>query len=204
MRSDSQIIELLKAGRREGMVTLFDRYYKPLVLFADGFLHDLSGAEDVVQEQFVKLWEERLYERIHEKALSTFLFTMVKNSCTNQLIRRGIKTELLDLPHYQIAQEEAREFDPVVMTTIRKALDCLPEKTRNVVECVMLGGRMYKEAADELGVSVNTVKTLLKAGIKELRVLLKDQRGILLLFVIRFTKVSTRLSHFTSSGKRLS
>ena len=186
------------------MVTLFDRYYKPLVLFADGFLHDLSGAEDVVQEQFVKLWEERLYERIHDKALSTFLFTMVKNSCTNQLIRRGIKTELLDLPHYQIAQEEAREFDPVVMTTIRKALDCLPEKTRNVVECVMLGGRMYKEAADELGVSVNTVKTLLKAGIKELRVLLKDQRGILLLFVIRFTKVSSRLSHFTSSGKRLS
>lgn len=67
MVSDRQIIELLKAGKREGMSALFERYYKPLVLFADGMLHDLSAAEDVVQEQLVKLWEEALYERIHER-----------------------------------------------------------------------------------------------------------------------------------------
>ena len=51
MVNDGQIIELLKAGKREGMNVLFERYYKPLVLFADGMLHDLSAAEDVVQEQ---------------------------------------------------------------------------------------------------------------------------------------------------------
>ncbi|WP_240388169.1 RNA polymerase sigma factor [Butyricimonas synergistica] len=192
MVNDGQIIELLKAGKREGMNVLFERYYKPLVLFADGMLHDLSAAEDVVQEQLVKLWEEALYERIHERALSTFLFTMVKNSCTNQLLRRGIKTELLALPHYQIAQEEAQELDPEVVHMVRKALDSLPEKTRGVVECVMLRGRMYKEAAEELGVSLNTVKTLLKIGLKELRVLLKEQRGMIFLFISRFSKILSR------------
>ncbi|MCB6971581.1 MULTISPECIES: RNA polymerase sigma factor [Butyricimonas] len=192
MVSDRQIIELLKAGKREGMGVLFDRYYKPLVVFADGLLHDLSAAEDVVQEQLVKLWEEALYERIHERALSTFLFTMVKNTCTNQLLRRGIKTELLALPHYQIAQEEAHELDPEVIRVVRKALDTLPEKTRGVVECVMLRGRMYKEAAEELGVSVNTVKTLLKVGLKELRILLKEQREMIFLFISRLNKVFSR------------
>ena len=192
MLTDSQIIDLLRAGKRDGMDALFDRYYKPLVVFADGFVHDLFEAEDIVQEQLVKIWEENLYQKIHEKALSTFLFTMVKNNCTNRLIRRGIKTELLDLPHYQIAQEEAQELDPAVVNTIRQALDRLPEKTRKVVECVMLKECMYKEAAEELGVSINTVKTLLKAGIKELRVLLKDQQEIIFLFLARFIKIPPR------------
>ena len=75
---------------------------------------------------------------------------------------------------------------------VRKALDSLPEKTRGVVECVMLRGRMYKEAAEELGVSLNTVKTLLKIGLKELRVLLKEQRGMIFLFISRFSKILSR------------
>ena len=48
--SDAQIIALLQAGKRQGMNALFDRYYKPLVVFADDLLHDLPEAEDTVLE----------------------------------------------------------------------------------------------------------------------------------------------------------
>ena len=101
--SDAQIIALLQAGKRQGMNALFDRYYKPLVVFADDLLHDLPEAEDTVLEQFVKLWEKELYEHIHPNALSTFLFTIVKNACMNQITKKGLPTEQLDLPHYAIA-----------------------------------------------------------------------------------------------------
>ena len=53
--SDAQIIALLQAGKRQGMNALFDRYYKPLVVFADDLLHDLPEAEDTILEQFEKL-----------------------------------------------------------------------------------------------------------------------------------------------------
>lgn len=73
--SDAQIIALLQAGKRQGMNALFDRYYKPLVVFADDLLHDLPEAEDTVLEQFVKLWEKELYEHIPPKLLCQHSFS---------------------------------------------------------------------------------------------------------------------------------
>lgn len=182
--SDAQIIALLQAGKRQGMNALFDRYYKPLVVFADDLLHDLPEAEDTVLEQFVKLWEKELYEHIHPNALSTFLFTIVKNACMNQITKKGLPTEQLDLPHYAIAQEESYLLDETVIETVLAAVRKLPEKTQQVVQSVMCQGLSYQETADELEVSINTVKTLLKAGMRELRSELEEYKKMFLLFML--------------------
>ena len=182
--SDAQIIALLQAGKRQGMNALFDRYYKPLVVFADDLLHDLPEAEDTVLEQFVKLWEKELYEHIHPNALSTFLFTIVKNACMNQITKKGLPTEQLDLPHYAIAQEESYLLDETVIETVLAAVRKLPEKTQQVVQSVMCQGHSYQETADELEVSINTVKTLLKAGMRELRSELEEYKKMFLLFML--------------------
>ena len=182
--SDAQIIALLQAGKRQGMNALFDRYYKPLVVFADDLLHDLPEAEDTVLEQFVKLWEKELYEHIHPNALSTFLFTIVKNACMNQITKKGLPTEQLDLPHYAIAQEESYLLDETVIETVLAAVRKLPEKTQQVVQSVMCQGLSYQETADELEVSINTVKTLLKAGMRELRSELEEYKKMFLFFML--------------------
>ena len=182
--SDAQIIALLQAGKRQGMNALFDRYYKPLVVFADDLHHDLPEAEDTVLEQFVKLWEKELYEHIHPNALSTFLFTIVKNACMNQIAKKGLPTEQLDLPHYAIAQEESYLLDETIIETILAAVRKLPEKTQQVVQSVMCQGLSYQETADELEVSINTVKTLLKAGMRELRSELEEYKKMFLLFML--------------------
>ena len=183
--SDAQIIALLQAGKRQGMNALFDRYYKPLVVFADDLLHDLPEAEDTVLEQFVKLWEKELYEHIHPNALSTFLFTIVKNACMNQIAKKGLPTEQLDLPHYAIAQEESYLLDETIIETILAAVRKLPEKTQQVVQSVMCQGLSYQETADELEVSINTVKTLLKAGMRELRSELEEYKKMFLFFMLK-------------------
>ena len=177
--SDAQIIALLQAGKKQGMNTLFERYYKPLVLFANTLLHDLPEAEDIVLEQFVKIWEKELYH-----ALSTFLFTIVKNACINQIAKQGLFTEQLDLPHYSIAEEESNQLDETAIETVLTAVRKLPEKTQRVVQLVMCQGCTYQETANKLDVSINTVKTLLKAGMKELRSELKGYKKIFLLFML--------------------
>ena len=182
--SDAQIIALLQAGKRQGMNALFDRYYKPLVVFADDLLHDLPEAEDTVLEQFVKLWEKDLYEHIPPNALSTFLFTIVKTACMNQIAKKGLPTEQLDLPHYAIAQEESYLLDETVIETILAAVRKLPEKTQQVVQSVMCQGHSYQETADELEVSINTVKTLLKVGMREFRSELVEYKKMFLLFML--------------------
>ncbi len=180
MVQDSEILNMLDTRKEQGMKALFNRYYKPLVVFAGAYLHDLQEAEDLVQEQLVKLWGKRTFENMTAGSLSTFLFTVVKNACINWIEKRKLTLVSLDMPHYQIAWEEAERMDDRVVHLVNGAMEKLPEKTRQVVVAVMLEGKMYKEAAEELGVSVNTVKTLLKQGMKELRKTFKDKHELLL------------------------
>lgn len=183
---DQKILNALKSGKQDGMNALFDRYYKPLVLFANIYVHDLQESEDLVQDQFVKLWVKHSFDSITSEAFSTFLFTVVKNACLNWIEKKKISIQSIDLPHFKIAQNEAMCLDEDAVKLITSSLFKLPEKTRLVVESVMLKDQMYKEAAEELGVSVNTVKTLLKQGIKELRMMLKDKQD--LIFLTLFTR----------------
>lgn len=182
---DDEILSLLKSGKQGGMDALFERYYKPLVVYANAWLHDLQEAEDLVQDQIVKLWVKHSFDGIVPKALSTFLFTVVKHACSNWLEKKKLPVESLEIPHLQIAQNEAQYIDDVTIELIAGSLLRLPEKTRRVVECVMLKDKMYKEAAEELGISVNTVKTLLKQGIRELRGLLQDKQELIFFLFLR-------------------
>lgn len=138
---DTEILALLQERKEAGMTALFERYYKPLVVFAGSYVRDVQEAEDLVQEQMVKLWEKGVF-----------------------------------------AQEEAERLDEEAVAAIRQALGILPEKTRRVVNGVMLEEKMYKEVAEEL----NTVKTLLRLGIRELRELLKGKEGLFMLLCMRF------------------
>ena len=70
-----------------------------------------------------------------------------------------------------------------LMDSIRRAINELPQKTRIVVIAIIVEGKRYKEAAEELGVSVNTVKTLLQYGLKQLRQQFLDT--LLLLFILK-------------------
>lgn len=112
------------------MDALFERYYRPLVVFAESYLHDLQSAEDLVQEQMVKLWSKQTFAGIVPEALGTFLFTVVKNACINWLEKKRLPVKSLDLLHYQIALEEAERLDDSAVELIRGALEKLPDKSR--------------------------------------------------------------------------
>ena len=80
-KSDRDILDVFVKNRKEGVRMLFDRYYRPLVLYAGSLIDDDTMAEDLVQEFFVRLWEDDYLKHIEEKALSSYLFSSVRNSC---------------------------------------------------------------------------------------------------------------------------
>lgn len=183
--SDNKILELLRKDKQEGLDLLFERFYKPLVVFSDTYVGSIPIAEDIVQEQFIKLWNKKTYKWIVDNALSSYLFTTVKNASINYLEKKDVLSDTVELPHYHIAQEEAMTIDEEGIVVIIEALSRLPERTKVVVEYVMLKDMKYQEAADELGISINTVKSLLKSGMKDLRSLLKDKRDLIFFLYIR-------------------
>jgi RNA polymerase sigma-70 factor (ECF subfamily) len=184
MISDQSIIENLQIGDKKGMDLLFSRYYKPLVLFANAFLDNIHSAEDVVQDQFIKFWNNSLYETLNTKSLSSYLFTLVKNAALNQIKKIDVLSQTAGFSHFDIAEDDAKRIAEEGIERVQLALSELPEKTRLVVECVMIQKMKYKEAAEELDVSINTIKTLLKYGLLKLKENLKNNQDLFHLFFL--------------------
>ncbi|MGQ1910597.1 RNA polymerase sigma factor [Marinifilum sp. RC60d5] len=186
MPTDYSILEAIKKDNKKGLDNLFERYYKPLVLFANAYLNDIHLSEDIVQEQFIKFWNDELYNNIQtSKALSSYLFTLVKHASLNQIKKNDVLANTAEFTHYDIAEEEAKRLADEGIKKVHNALADLPEKTRKVVECIMIQNMRYKEAAEELEVSVNTIKTLLRGGLAKLKESLKDRQDLFILFFMK-------------------
>ncbi|MCT4604380.1 MAG: sigma-70 family RNA polymerase sigma factor [Marinifilum sp.] len=182
---DEKILDLLQGHKQKGLLLLFDLYYKPLVILAEMYLKNEHSAEDTVQEQFIKFWDKKLFHQVKSySALKNYLFTMVKNASINKIRKSDILMEWNDLPEADIAEKNAENLSEEGINRIKQAIANLPEGTRNVVECVIVQDMKYKEAAAELGVSINTIKTQLRRGILKLREELKDKEYLLYLLLL--------------------
>ncbi len=181
---DAKILELLLMQEQEGLDRLFDRFYKPLVLLSHVYLKDVQLAEDVVQEQFIKFWKKKLYKDVTNNTLTNYLYTLIKNASINQSKKKDVLNNTLEFPHFEFAEEEAKKIQEEGIELIRVALDALPIKMRQTLECVFIQNMKYKEAAEELNVSVNTIKTQLKRGIARLKEQLKEHQELMHLFFL--------------------
>lgn len=168
MITDVEILNAFQKNMDEGGKLLFQRYYKPLVLFSGSLLEDFSFPEDIVQDVFYQFIRTKAYQKVTSTSLSTYLFRSVRNACFNKLQK---EKEYLhcDLLAYDAIEEEAITISPEIITAIQQAINKLPERTRAVILSIMVDGKKYKETAENLNISVNTVKTLLSNGIKSLR-----------------------------------
>lgn len=166
---DQEICELLKERKIGGMELLFKEYYKPLVVWAATFLHDTQRSEDVVQDFFVKLWEKSLADKLQPDTLKSYLFTSVRNLALNQLDRIDPLRRACDVARYESPWEEYDSFEDEVFRRVETEIGKLPPRTQEIIRSVYLKGMKYKEVADELGISVSTVNSLLVKALKKLR-----------------------------------
>mgnify|MGYP005950977105 FL=1 len=170
---DKNILDLVHRDKSAGIRQLFGRYYRPLVLYADEYLKDQAAAEDIVQELFVKLWEEDYLLKIANTSLGAYLYSAVRNRCYSYIRQKDVLRGTKELDHVDIPVEWVADVDEERIDRVMKEMEELPDRTRQVVECVMLRNLKYREVAEELGISINTVKFLLKEGTKRLRDRLK-------------------------------
>ncbi len=162
----------------------FDRFHDGMVFYAFQYLDNGKDSEDIVQELYVKLWETELLFFENEKALKTYLYRMVRNACINKLGRKDALKYAIDIINEEVREERYLTFDEAVIAEIVSEIGRLPLRTRRVFTAVFLEGKKYREAADELGISVNTVKTLLKNGVKQLRKRFAGRESLLLSHLI--------------------
>ncbi|WP_294141478.1 sigma-70 family RNA polymerase sigma factor [uncultured Sanguibacteroides sp.] len=164
---------------------MFNRYYKPLVLYAEQFTDDIPVAEDIVQEFFMRLLEDDYLSKISPVVLSSYLFTAIRNACYTHVHKRDVLRRHIEYTNLDIAAETASRIGDEIVTRVKEEIDKLPNQTRSVVDCILMQDMKYKETAEFLSISVNTVKTLLKNGMKTLREQIKNEQALLFLFFLK-------------------
>ncbi|PXY42105.1 hypothetical protein DMB65_02390 [Flavobacterium cheongpyeongense] len=162
---------------------LFYSLYPRLVSYSFGFVKDNFMAEEVVENVMLQLWENRLkFEKIVD--VKSYLYRMVRNGSL-LVLKKEIKSVELD----KSLSEDAPEFDfnileEEIYAVLIDALNSLPEKCKEVFELSCLEGMKYKDIAEKLNISVNTVKSQRARAIELLKEKLKNHSE--LLFILLF------------------
>lgn len=161
------ILERLKMQDKKAFQQVFETFYPRLVAYSYKFTYNQSVSEDLVQESFIYIWENSSNLKI-KKSLQAYLFTMVRNRSLNYLKKINLTDShhLIDISNFLTEDFQEKMFFEKDMGALKQKaeeiLQCLPEKMQEIFKLKIMHGFSYKEIADEMGVSVNTVKTQLK------------------------------------------
>ena len=156
------------ADKRVGFEQIYRDYSKPMFLYALSFLTSEEEAEDVIQEVFVNFWKDNTFQKVKGEVTKIYLFRSVKNNCLNRLKKKDVLRDRLDLLYEDVAEEEMMTWNDELIQEVETEITNMPEQTREIIRGVFFQDLKYQEVADQLGISINTVKTLLKNGMKHL------------------------------------
>ena len=167
---------------------IFDKYAKNLCLYALNYLETEADAEDIVQDVFIRCWEKRDILLSDEKVIKTYLFTSVRNACLDKIKKKDVMRYHIDIIKQEIIDEETITFDEKLLLEIREELAQMPDQTQKVITRVFMQDMKYQEVADDLHISINTVKTLLRKGIKHLRSHFSQHLELLIFYFQKATR----------------
>lgn len=145
-------------------------------------LGDSAEAEDVAQEAMMRLWRIAPEWRAGEAQVSTWMFRVVANLCTDRLRKRRRGAVSLDgvaEPEDPTPSVEARMQDGARQDALRAALAALPERQRIALTMRHFDGASNPDIAHALGVSTEAVESLTARGKRALAAALKGQAAAL-------------------------
>lgn len=177
---DSNVLETYNSFE-----VVFKSHYERLCGYAYTFLKDEATSEDIVQEVFIKIWEQRR-DLIGSDQLKFYLFASVRNNSLTA-IAKNKRGALVELGEEDISEDITIKMEPAdrgvePRILLAKAMEQLPPKCREVFMLSRLSGQTYQQIADCLGISIKTVENQMGKAIRILRVFAKENRIYLIVF----------------------
>lgn len=182
-RNSNVLFEALKRKEHDAYKQLFDEHYAGLVHFAEYLLCNEDEAEDIVQGIYADLYAH-IAEMPIIKNMKAYMFTEAKNRCMNRLKHLQIEDTycqlMLETERYITSETEISENDERLQR-VYAAIEKLPQQTKAIFRRCVMDGLKYKEVAEEMHISVNTVNTHMSRAYKFLRA---ELGGTFILFLL--------------------
>ena len=184
MSTENELLQQIKESDKKAFELLFRLYYQPLKKFAAKLLNNTEQAEDLVQEVFVQFWESR--NSIKQTALKSYFYTIVKNKALNQLRHLKVQQKhIAEILHTSDEFIETEENNEEVKLKLLMSIEKLPTQCKKVFIMSRMDGLKQKEIAEELNISVKTVKNQIGKALKVLREELKVFYTLLIISILK-------------------
>ncbi len=179
MLEDKLLIWKFKRGSNEALCRVYQKYGDYLLALGAALLKDVNAAEDVLHDVFCKFIASREKFKL-AGSLKSYLGTCVVNLARDRLKARKLRScelgeeaaialDTNEPGHYAIFGEEARDLN--------YAIAQLANEQREVIMLHLRGGMKFREIAGLQRISINTVKSRYRYGLKKLRAILSDEKN---------------------------
>ncbi len=178
----------LREGKKSAYEEIYNDYFGVIYHLSLQYLHDKAIAEEIVQDSFMKLWEIR--ETLNDQFnIRSFLYTITKNNCLNNLRNQKIALKHLENLKYLEMQFNYEALEKIgnylefeaLSEKVDQAIASLPEDLQDTFRLSRFDELSYKEIAVKLTISVKTVEARMSKALRILRHELKDYLAVICL-----------------------
>jgi len=188
LQLEQNILESIAESDEMAFEGLFKTYFAELCIYATRFVDDIESAEEIVQDIFFNLWNNRTRLTINT-SIKAYLYTTVRNTCLNIIKHKKVENKYREYFSRQLQQDELQEEDWMkgdeLHDKITKTIEKLPPERKKVFIMSRFENLKYKEIADELNISVKTVENQMGKALQFLREELKEYLPILIFLLFR-------------------
>lgn len=176
MISDLELISLIAEKDTHALEQLYNRYEHPMYCFAYQIVKDRMIAEEVIQELFMKIWNNPHQYRSDHGKLSSWMFSVTRNASIDHLRKKQHR-----IHHALTENEDMLKISDTIQNTeteaennwtrqqIRTALKELNPDQREVLETIYYEGLTQQEAAEHMNIALGTVKSRVRLAMKHLK-----------------------------------
>lgn len=175
--------EEIRAGNLIAFNSVFKSYYSPLCVYANDILKNRAFAEEIVQDVFLKLWNNRNNITV-KYSLKSYLYRMVHNHTLNYIRDHinnineisaddlSVRSKILDI------ESSANILDDIISqqieTELKLAIEELSPQCRQIFHLARYQQLTYSQIAEKLNISVSTVKSQMLRAIEKLKLLMEQ------------------------------
>jgi RNA polymerase sigma-70 factor (ECF subfamily) len=171
--TDAALVVAVARFREPALAEIYRRHADAAFGLAVRILRDHTLAEEVVQEVFVRLWNDPEKFDPGRGTLRSYLMTNVHSRAIdilraeNSRRTRETRRDFLSLaPDYDLEREV---WELTVAEQVRQAIETLSDDERRAIELAYFGGHSYRQVAALLEEPEGTVKSRIRAGLRRLR-----------------------------------